>query len=126
MPQPTARFPFEHRLAKWAQGVAIAVTGHRCALFVGFRPDGSVRRIYFMPPGQPLDGEKKTALADAYRSWFLYSPYAGEQGAYVEWLGLPADRIGTWTGSRPTAADLAPTHGDALAAWPDAWRVIVP
>lgn len=126
MPHPTARYPFEHRLARWAEALSRSVTGRRCALFVGFRPDGTVRRVYFMPPGAPLDGVRKTALADAYRSWFLYSPYE-DAGVYLEWLGLPAGVIATWTGDAPAPGDLAPLHGDGpLSEWPEAWRVIVP
>ena len=127
MPSATARYGFEHRLARWADGLSRGLTGERCAFFVGFRPDGSVRRVYLMHPDTQLDGETKAKLAGAYKHWFLYSPYGGGREVYIEWLELDRAAVETWLGGPLTDGDLADVRGEgALDAWPSGWRVIVP
>ena len=73
MPPSTARYGFETRLAAWADGFARQLAGARCGFLVAFRADGSLRRVYVLPPGQALDGERKQSLTQAYRRWFLFS-----------------------------------------------------
>ena len=126
MPKPTARYRFEHRLARWAEGLSRHLTGGRAAFFVGFREDGSMRRIYWMPRSQTLDSDKKATLAEAYKHWFLYSPYVDSTETYLEWLDLDAKHVETWLDGPMDADQLAHVAGgDSLDEWPRGWRVIV-
>lgn len=126
MPTSTARYRFEFRVLDWAEGFARGLCGRRCSFFVGLRPDGTIRRIYFAQPGEPLDGDKKAALADAYEGWFLYSPYDEPGSGYIEWLGLPEEIVARWIGRPLELTDYLDVRTTASRdGWPDGWRVIV-
>lgn len=126
MPKPTARYRFEHRLARWAEGLSRTLMGRRVAFFVGLRPDGSVRRIYWLPPGQELDADKKATLAQAYKHWFVYSPYPDSPESYLEWLELDAEVAAIWLDGALADDQLLDVSGEgALEEWPRGWRVIV-
>ena len=127
MPPSTARYGFETRLAAWADGFARQLAGARCGFLVAFRADGSLRRVYVLPPGQALDGERKQSLTQAYRRWFLFSPYEDDPDrAWMEWLDLPVTVAERWLEDAVTAADLVDAQDRAdLEAWPGSWRVIV-
>lgn len=124
MPTSTSRYRFEYRLADWAEKLSISLCGARCALFVGLREDGSLRRIYFAAPGEGFDGPSKTSLAESHVSWFLYQPYEDEGSAWVEWLGLRREVAERWLGRRLEPADFLDVRSTgARDGWPDAWRV---
>ena len=131
MPKPTARFQFEHRIAAWARDTSVALTGSACSFFLGFRRDGTARRLYFAPVGSSVDGERKLALAEQYRSWFLFATYADDPGTvYVEWLELPDTWAERWLGGLEPEdfAEVGPSTSLPVAPperWPTSWRAIV-
>ena len=50
----TARYRFEFQLFEWAEGLSKDLCGDSRCFFIGLRPEGSVRRIYFARPGAPF------------------------------------------------------------------------
>jgi len=126
MPASTARYRFEFRLFDWAEETSRALTGSRRAFFVGFRDDGSPRRMYFANSGMPFDGDRKAQLAETHTNWFLYSPYDVAGTGYLEWLGLPRRAAEIWLKRRLEATDFLDVRStNARDGWPDNWRVIV-
>ena len=127
MPSSTAQYRFEFRLQKWATTFSSGLCGETRGFFVGFRGDGSVRRVYLTPPNSDFDSARKTALAEVYDAWFMFSPYRDEADVYyLEWLGLTPMVVAPWLGGEPKPAELEDVRdGVALEQWPDAWRVIV-
>lgn len=126
MPTSTARYRFEFRVLGWSESFSRSLCGARCAFFIGLRRDGSVRRIYFAAPGQSFDGDRKAALADAYSSWFLYSPYEEPESGYVEWLGIDQAQMEQWLGKPFELADFLDVRTTtARDGWPRSWRAIV-
>ena len=126
MPTSTTRYRFEYRLHDWAERFVITMGGARCAFFVGMREDGSIRRVYVAPIGEPFDGAQKAQLAEAHPRWFLYSPYDEESSAYLEWLGLARRTAERWLGRRFDATDFMDVRTTGTREeWPDSWRVII-
>ncbi|MFT5456678.1 MAG: hypothetical protein ACI9K2_003165 [Myxococcota bacterium] len=126
MPTSTSRFRFEYRVLGWAEDFTRTITGARCAVFVAFRADGTVRRVYFAPPGGTFDGARKAALVEAHPGWLLYSPYDEEGTGYLEWLGVGQDVAERWIGRRFEPLDFVDVRtSGARDAFPDAWRVIL-
>ncbi len=126
MPTSTARYRFEFRLFDWAEHTARGLAGDRISFFIGFRDDGTLRRIYFAPAGELIDGERKAKLADAHGCWFLYAPYDAEGTAYLEWLAVPQATVERWLRRRLEASDFMDVRSTgARDAWPDTWRVII-
>lgn len=126
MPTSTARYRFEFRLHEWAERFSASLCGARVAFFVGFRDDGTIRRVYFAQPGVPFDGANKAALAEAYPKWFLYLPYDEEGSAYLEWLGVDRPLAERWLGRRFAATDFLDVRtSGGRDEWPESWRVIV-
>ena len=126
MPTSTARYRFEFQIYEWADAWSRALTGERSAVFIGFRDDGTVRRIYVAPPEQPFDGSQKTTLAESYTRWFYFSPYDEEGTGYIEWLNLPLSVPKNWLGKSFSDADFLDMRSDgARDGWPESWRAIV-
>ena len=126
MPTSTARYRFEFRLNDWAEKFVTSLAGRRSAYFVGFREDGTIRRVYVSLPDEPFDGAQKTQLAEAYPRWFLYVPYDDEGTAYLEWLGIERKVAERWVGRRLEAADFLDVRTTSSRdEWPESWRVIV-
>ena len=125
MSTSTSRYAFEDAIAVWARDFSIQMTGRVCSFFVGFRPDGTLRRVYFGLPEADLLGERKAALADMYTHWFLFAVDGGERAiGYVEWLDLPQGTVERWIG-RSLADEDFTESGRRLDGWPTHWRVIV-
>ncbi|MEQ1504856.1 MAG: hypothetical protein ABMB14_21655 [Myxococcota bacterium] len=125
VPTSTARYRFEFRLHDWARQLSVGLCGKRAAFFLGMRDDGSIRRIYFAPSGEPFDGATKTQLAEAHPKWFLYLPY-DDDGAYLEWLGVDRKLAERWIGRKLEAVDFLDVRSTgAREEWPESWRVIV-
>jgi hypothetical protein len=124
MPLHTSRFRFEYRVLDWCEALSRGLCGQRASFFVGMRDDGTPRRLYFGRADEPLEGERKTRLAEAYTSWLLYMP-ADEPGTgYLEWLGLPRAVAERWLGRGLEPSDLVDVRtGAARADWPADWRV---
>ena len=112
-------------MASWARKFSIQMTGRACSFFVGFRPDGTLRRVYFELPEVDLMGERKAALADMYTRWFLFAVDEQERAiGYVEWLDLPQNTAERWIGRSLGDEDFTES-GHRLDGWPTHWRVIV-
>lgn len=112
-------------MASWSRSLTMRMTGRLCSFFVGFRPDGSVRRVYFGLPDIELLGERKAALAEMYTRWFLFAVDESEREiAYVEWLNLPQSVAERWVGRAFEDDDLCGSRG-SLDGWPTHWRVII-
>ena len=126
MPTSTARYRFEFRLHEWAEKFVAGLAGRRSTFFVGFREDGTVRRVYVSQPGEAFDAAQKTQLAEAYPRWFLYAPYDEEGSAYLEWLGLDRRIAERWLGRRLESADFLDVRTtNTRDEWPESWRVII-
>ncbi len=118
----TARYGFEDRIRAFAEAFSTQWTGGRRAFFVGLRPDGGPRRVYFAGD-EPFDAEQKDRLVSAHPRWFLYLPH--QDGTYLEWLDVDRATFERWLGAPlgPDAlADRMSTG--ARASFPVAWRVI--
>ena len=125
-PDPTARYRFEYRIAEGAATFTRRLTGGRTGLFIAFREDGSVRRVYLARAGEELSASRKERLTGMYDSWFLYNPFHNSPGSFVEWLGLPLDVMARWLDAPVEMADLVDVRGSSdLKRWPENWRVIV-
>jgi hypothetical protein len=126
LPPSTARYRFEFRLFDWAETTSRDLTGSRRAFFVGFRDEGSVRRMYFAQSGTPFDGDRKAKLAETHGRWFLYSPYDDAGTGYLEWLDLPQSAVEIWLKRTLEATDFLDVRStSARDGWPENWRVIV-
>lgn len=126
MPTSTARYRFEFQLFDWAETLTQSMTGNRTSLFIGFRSDGTLRRVYFSPPDLPLDGTRKNTLAQSYSSWFCYTPYDSEGTGYLEWLNLPEKVASRWLKRPLKETDwLDMRREDRRDGWPESWRVII-
>jgi hypothetical protein len=122
----TARYRFEFRLLDWAEGYVRTLAGSRRSFFVGFRKDGTLRRLYVSLPGHEFDGEGKRLLTEAYTSWFLFQPHEEAGAGYLEWLDLPKEVPERWLGDRFGAEDyLDVRHAESREHWPRSWRVVV-
>lgn len=122
----TARYRFEYRLLDWAEGFARGLAGSRRSFFIGFRADGSVRRVYVSLPDSKFDGEARHTLAEAYKAWFLYQPDAEPGTGIMEWLDLPKSVPERWLGDRLDAADFADVrNAEPRDDWPECWRVVL-
>jgi hypothetical protein len=126
MTTSTARYRFEYKVFDWAEQFGDRMCGGVRSFFVGVRPDGAVRRVYFERSARPFDSQRKRALADAHTHWFLFQTH-GERGAgYVEWFELEQGVIQRWLGGDLESEDLDDVRGSgALHAWPACWRVIL-
>ena len=126
MPATTARYRFEFALLEWSEHLAVRLCGHRCAFFVGLRPDASLRRMYFASPAEPFDATRKAQLVEGHPAWFLYLPYDALGSAYLEWNGLGARIVERWLGRKLEQSDYLDVRSTgARAEWPESWRVIV-
>ncbi len=127
MPSPTARYRFEYHLLNWASAFSAGLCGEARGFFIGLRADGSVRRVYLAPPESEMGADRKTALADAYAAWLMFTPYRDEPGTYyLEWLGITSGVVRHWLGGLPEGPELEDVRdGAAIEQWPEAWRVIV-
>ena len=126
MPTSTARFRFEFLLLQWAQHLGESLCGERRAFFVGLRPDGGVRRIYFAPPGETFDGARKSALAESHAHWFLYTPHADPGSGYLEWFEVDRAVAERWIGRRLEPADFVDVRNQGgREQWPSTWRVLL-
>jgi hypothetical protein len=126
MPTSTSRYRFEYRLHDWAEKYVLTLAGHRTAYFVGMREDGTIRRVYVAPQGDPFDGATKAQLAEAHPKWFLYVPYDEDGSAYIEWLGLERRTVERWLGRRLEAIDFMDVRTTGTREdWPESWRVII-
>ena len=124
--EPTARYRIEYRISEFLAAISLRMTGKRTGLFIGFRDDGSVRRVYFSLPGRGLSGRRKERLVEAYDMWLLYSPFSDAPGSYVEWLGVDKGVMERWLEAPIGPGDLVDVRGSRdLDAWPKTWRVIV-
>jgi hypothetical protein len=122
----TVRYRFEHRLHDWATSWVQRLCGRTCGFFVGFREDGSVRRVYLAHPERELSGDEKQALVQRYTSWFLFHPYDDREGGYLEWFALPQSQVETWLGRSLDATDFIDVRETGSREdWPESWRVIV-
>ena len=122
----TARYRFEFRLLDWAQRFARGLAGRRVAFFIGFRGDGTVRRVYLAPPGREFEPDQKRRLAESYASWFLFVPAEDPGKGYVEWLQMPRDRAEQWLGEAFVAEDFVDVrHSETKDDFPTSWRVIL-
>jgi hypothetical protein len=126
MPTSTARYRFEFRLLEWSEKLARNLCGERRALFVGLRPDGAVRRVYFAPAGDTFEGERKNNLAESHPSWFLYTPHPEPGAGYVEWFALERNIVERWLGVSLEADDFVDVRAAGKREdWPKTWRVWV-
>ena len=126
MPTSTARYRFEFRLLDWAEAMSRDVVGSRRAFFIGFRDDGSPRRVYFASKGTPFDGERKERLAETHGRWFLYNPYDDAGTGYLEWLEMPRSAAETWLKRKLETTDFLDVRStSAREGWPENWRVII-
>jgi hypothetical protein len=126
MTTSTARYRFEYRIFDWAERFSGQICGNRRAFFIGLRQDGSVRRVYFAQGGDPFDGKRKDALAAAYSTWFLYSPYSDQGSGYVEWFELDLEVVERWLQAILDATDFADVRSTGSRdGWPRSWRMIV-
>jgi hypothetical protein len=126
MSQSTARYRFEYRLLDWAEGFVRSLAGSRRSFFVGFRADGTIRRVYVSLPGHAFDAEARRTLAEAYTIWFLFQPSEEPGAGYLEWLDLPRGVAERWLGDRLQAEDFVDVrHANAREDWPECWRVIL-
>ncbi len=124
MPAHTSRYRFEYRLLDWCEALSTGLCGARSSFFVGLREDGTPRRLYFAPPEEPLEGDRKTKLAAAYASWFLYVPAEEPGMGYLEWLGVPRNVAERWLLRDIEASDLVDVRtGTTRQDWPSDWRV---
>jgi hypothetical protein len=122
----TARYRFEFQLFEWAEDLSKDLCGDTRCFFIGLRPEGSVRRIYFARPGAPFSGERKRVLADGHLHWFLYHPYGDPGAGYVEWYDLDQAVSERWLKRKLERGDFEDVRGGgALHAWPSSWRVIL-
>ena len=122
----TARYRFEFRLLDWAERFARSLSGRRCAFFIGFRPDGTVRRIYMSAPGEEIAPDQKRRLAESYASWFLFVPHDEPGQGYVEWLEMGRERAEHWLGGAFAAEDFVDVrHSENRKGFPTSWRVII-
>jgi hypothetical protein len=122
----TARYRFEFQLFEWAEALSSDLCGDTRCFFVGLRPEGSVRRIYFARPGAPFSSERKRVLADGHVHWFLYHPTGDPGPGYVEWYDLERDVVERWLKRALEPGDFEDVRGNGtLHAWPSSWRVIL-
>ena len=126
MTTTTSRYRFEFRVNDWASKWSLQLAGQRVAIFIGLRPDGTIRRVYVSPPNRPISGEQKALLGQEYTSWLIYLPYEQDGAAYIEWLALPQPVIERWLGRVFEPADFIDVRTTGSRdGWPDSWRVIV-
>jgi len=122
----TARYRFEFQLFEWADRLSRELCGDSRCFFVGLRPDGAVRRIYFARAGAPFSSERKRVLVEGHLGWFLYHPVEHRSPGYVEWYDLEAVNAERWLGQSLTPDDFEDVRGGGtLHAWPTSWRVIL-
>ncbi len=122
----TARYRFEFRMLEWCERTSRSLCGERRAMFVGVRPDGAVRRIYFAPAEQSFEGTRKTALTDTNEHWLLYNPYGEPGSGYVEWFALDRKVAERWLEHVLQVEDFIDVRSPtARNEWPASWRVIV-
>jgi len=116
----------EYRISEWGAQFSMKLTGRRTGFFIGFRTDGSVRRVYLSPPGRGVSGKRKERLTEAYDTWLLYSPFSDAPGTYLEWMGVSRAVMERWLDAPIAIGDLVDVRGSKdMEAWPEAWRVIV-
>lgn len=126
MPTSTARYRFEFRLLEWAETMGLTLCGDRRAMFVGLRPDGAVRRVYFAPNGESFEGGRKSALAETHAHWFLYTPHAEPGSGYLEWFALDRRVAERWLQRKLDPEDFLDVRGTGSRDdWPLTWRVIL-
>lgn len=113
-------------MLEWAEQQSKLFCGNRRSMFVGLRPDGGVRRVYFAPSGETFEGQRKTALAESHQAWFLYNPSAETGTGYVEWFNLDKAVAERWLVRKVEADDLADVRGTSpRKEWPSSWRVLI-
>lgn len=126
MATSTARYRFEFRMLEWAETLGKSLCGERRGLFVGLRPDGAVRRIYFAAGSESFEGERKNALAETHPHWFLYTPHGEPGTGYLEWFELDRRVAERWLAHRLQNEDFLDVRGPASRAeWPVSWRVLI-
>lgn len=122
----TARYRFEFRLFEWAENLTRDLCGDSRCFFIGLRPEGAARRIYFARAGAPFSAERKRVLVDGHLSWFLFHPVEHRSPGYVEWYDLDAPVVERWTRQTLAPSDFDDVRGSgSLHAWPTSWRVIL-
>jgi hypothetical protein len=122
----TARYRFEFRLFEWAETLSRDLCGDSRCFFIGLRPEGAARRVYFARAGAPFSPERKRVLVDGHLGWFLFHPVEFRAAGYVEWYDLDAFVVERWTRQRLEPADFEDVRGGgSLHAWPTSWRVIL-
>ncbi len=95
-------------------------------MFVGLRPDGSVRRMYWTPDGQSWNAEQKRALTDAHPGWLLYAPHEEPGTGYIEWSQVEQHVLERWLDRRFEVIDFQDVRTtSARDRWPESWQVIV-
>lgn len=123
MTTSTARYRFEFRVLEWAEGFSRGLNGNRTALFVGFREDYTVRRVY-CGPRSGFEGENKAKLVASVPAWLLYVPDEEPGSGYLEWFQLPAE-VAQRFGGPYEAADFLDVRTTARReGWPASWRVL--
>jgi hypothetical protein len=126
MQSSTARYRFEFRLLEWAEKQGRVLCGARRSMFVGVRPDGAVRRVYFAPQGESFEGNRKTTLAESHAHWFLYLPHAEPGSGYLEWFNLERAVAERWLELRLEAGDFLDVRAPgSREEWPVTWRVLL-
>lgn len=122
----TARYRFEFRILKWAEEQSRRLCGSRHAMFIGLRPDCSVRRVYFAPAGEGWSTENKRALTEAHPAWLLYLPYEEPASGYLEWAEVPREVFERWLERSFEVVDFQDVRTtSARDQWPRTWQVIV-
>lgn len=113
-------------MLEWAEGLSKNLCGERRSLFVGLRPDGAVRRVYFAVGDESFEGERKNALAESHGKWFLYTPHAEPGTGYLEWLELDRRIAERWLAARLGPEDFLDVRASGSRPdWPTSWRVLI-
>ena len=126
MATSTARHRFEFKMLEWSESHSKTLCGNRRAMFVGLRPDGGVRRVYFAPSGETYEGQRKTALAESHQAWFLYNPSAETGTGYIEWFNLDRAVAERWLAKKLESEDFLDVRSTSSRKdWPSSWRVLI-
>jgi hypothetical protein len=122
----SARYRFEFRVLKWAEGFTRMMCGERRSMFLGFRSDGSVRRVYLTPTATGWTPEKRAELIATHGSWLFYTPYEEGGTGYLEWSAVAQEVLERFLDKRFEATDFVDVRTTSVRdRWPDTWQVIV-
>jgi hypothetical protein len=122
MPHTTAAYPFEAKVAAWAQNLSQCCAGHLCSFLVYLSPRGEVESIVF---------KRVTAITETERVRELGAPHIffdplgdGMEYIWLSWKAVTREVMERLIGQSFESGDFQGGGGLKEAAFPSDWGVM--